>query len=316
MARPSVIGIDAGGSKTICLLADHDGNVAAEARGLGAGLHVMADADVAATLGGVIRQVSGAVGVDPAALCIGMAGVDRPGEPERVEGILRVILPGTRVLVVSDALIALEAGAPDESGVVVVAGTGSMAYGRNAEGRAARAGGWGYVLGDEGSGYWMGRQALQAVMRAADRRGPATALTPLVLAHWHVDRPQGLVQRVYTSDPRPATIAALASLVEAAATAGDEVARAIVSRGAAELAAAAASVAGRLGLTHAPVVLGGSLFRVMPSLRASVAEQLREKLQQSELRSLTVEPAMGAVRLAVAVADNRLRLPVYLDEHD
>ncbi len=311
-----MIGIDAGGSKTVCRLADADGHVIAEARGPGAGLHVMADADVARTLGDVIRQVSRSDRPGPSAVCLGMAGVDRPGEPERMARVLEGLIPGTRALVVSDALIALETGAPDEPGVVIVAGTGSMAYGRNAAGRAARAGGWGYVLGDEGSGYWMGRQALQAVMRAADRRGPQTALTPRVLAHWGVDRPQGLVEKVYASDPKPSTIAALASLVEDAAVAGDPIAQRIVSHGAAELATAATSVAARLELEDTPMVLGGSLFRVMPSLTAEVTGELGRRMPNSTVRPLAADPVVGAIRLALAVAEDRLRLPVYADEGD
>lgn len=311
VGRLTVLGIDAGGTKTICQLSDAAGTVLNEARGPGAGLHVMADAAVARTLGDVITRTLRTSDQSPAALCIGMAGVDRPGEPERVSSIVRGIVPEARVLVVSDALIALEAGAPEAAGVVLIAGTGSMAFGRDADGRAARAGGWGYVLSDEGSGYWMGREALRAVMRAADRRGPDTALTPLVLAHWSADRPHDLVEKVYGGDPKPATVAALASLVERAADGGDAVAREIISRGAWELATAAVSVHGRLGLTQAPTVLAGNLFRAMPSLRTSVAAHLEARLPGSEVRPLTTEPVVGAVRLALALAEDRLRLPAY-----
>ena len=81
----------------------------------------------------------------------------------------------SRIVIVNDALIALETGAPGQPGVVIISGTGSIAYGRNAAGEAARSGGWGYVLGDEGSGYWIGRAALRAVLRAADLAGRAPA---------------------------------------------------------------------------------------------------------------------------------------------
>jgi len=307
----TVVGIDAGGSKTVCQLADAEGNVLAETRGPGAGLHVMSDAAVARTLGDVIGRAIQSITPPPAVLCIGMAGVDRPGEPERVASVLKGVLPDTRTLVVSDALIALEAGSPETPGVVLIAGTGSMAYGRDASGRAARAGGWGYVLSDEGSGYWMGREALRAVMRAADRRGPATSLTALVLAHWNAERPQDLVEKVYGSAPKPATIAAVASLVESAATEGDDVAREIISRGAWELATAAVSVQGQLGLVDTPITLAGSLFRVMPSLRTSVSAHLEARLPGSAVRPLQAEPVVGAVRLAIQTVQGRLRLPTY-----
>ena len=309
----AVLGIDAGGTKTVCLMADTHGRPVAESRGPGAALHVMSVADMTQTLADVIAQVSSSSQTNPVAICLGMAGVDRPGEPERVGGILAGILPGVRSVVVSDALIALEAGAPDQPGIVLLAGTGSMAFGRDREGRAARAGGWGYLLADEGSGYWLGRQALRAVMRAVDGRGPSTVLTRLVLEHWGVDRPRDLVQKIYAGDPRPRTIAGLAPVVEAAVDAGDIVARGIVSAGAVELAAAAMSVSTRLQLHDAPVVLAGSLFRVMPHLRSAVTMRLTEEMPQSPVRALEVEPARGAVHLAAALANNRLRLPVYVD---
>jgi len=306
-----VLGIDAGGTKTVCLLANERGQILNDARGPGATLHVMADDDVARTLRDVITGATDGQTEAPAAICVGMSGVDRPGEPERISLVLSGIRSGAPVLVVNDALIALEAGAPGSPGIVVVAGTGSMVYGRNANGRAARAGGWGYVLGDEGSGYWMGRQALQAVVRAADERGPATALTSLVLEHWGVGRPRDLVREIYTSDPKPATIARLAFVVQKAADAGDDVARSIIDQGAAELSGAAVSVAARLGLTDAPIVLAGSLLGGMPRLRTAVIARLADRLPRAPARPLEDEPAVGAVRLALALAHGGLRLPSY-----
>ncbi len=307
----TVLGIDAGGTKTVCLLAERDGRVVSEARGPGATLHVMPDADVERTLRDVIGRTTAGRAEAPAAIAVGMSGVDRPGEAERISAVLSSLVPAARTVVVNDALIALEAGAPGSAGVVIVAGTGSIVFGRDAGGRAARAGGWGYVLGDEGSGYWMGRQALQAVVRAADERGPATSLTPLVLAHWRVSRPRDLVHEIYTGDPKPATIAGLATVVQQAAGAGDPVAAKIVSHGAAELSAAALSVARRLGLAAEPVVLSGSLFKVMPLLADAVIETLQDDLPDAPVSQLAVEPAAGAVRLAIALADGRLALPSY-----
>src|SRR4030095_5169289 len=103
----------------------------------------------------------------PSVICLGIAGVDRAPDEAIVRGIMKRIGYKATILVVNDALIALQAGIGDLPGIVIVAGTGSIAYGRNAKGEAARAGGWGYVLGDEGSGYWIGRLALRAVVRHA-----------------------------------------------------------------------------------------------------------------------------------------------------
>ena len=118
---------------------------------------------------------------------------------------------------------------------MVVAGTGSIAYGVNADAVAARSGGWGPVLADEGSGYWIGRRALVAVMRHADGRGPRTALTPLVLEHFGLSRPDDLVNEVYEGAERRQLIASLGQLVEQARAGGDAVAAEILRQAANEL---------------------------------------------------------------------------------
>src|SRR4029450_7542857 len=143
-----------------------------------------------------------------------IAGVDRDDDSRIVSAIMRRISPGSRVLVVNDALVALAAGAPGAPRIVIICGTGSIAYGRNGEGVAARAGGWGHIIGDEGSGYWIGRQAVQAVMRDADGRGPATRLTKQVLAPFAVPSASGLVHIVYGPHSTNRTIAMLGPAVQ------------------------------------------------------------------------------------------------------
>src|SRR5215831_6142828 len=219
-----VLGIDAGGTKTVCQLADGEGNVLAEARRGGANLQASGELEVEKVLHGVMEEALADRDVIPSAICLGIAGVDRPDDARVVRGIMRRIGYKARTLVVNDALVALEAGAPAQPGVVIIAGTGSIAYGRNDRNQAARAGGWGYVLGDEGSGYWIGRAALRAVLREADRRGPATKLTELLLDYYGVPRAQDLIHQVYAATLRPSAIAALAQCVMTAFSGGDEVA--------------------------------------------------------------------------------------------
>jgi N-acetylglucosamine kinase-like BadF-type ATPase len=307
-----VLGIDAGGTRTVCQLADGDGRLLAEARGDGANLQAVGELEVEKVLHDVIDRALGDGRGTPVAICLGMAGVDRPRDADVVHGILARIGHRARVLVVNDALIALEAGAPGAPGIVVIAGTGSIAYGRNADGQAARAGGWGYVLGDEGSGYWLGRQALRAVVRSADGRGPATALARLVLAHFRVSRAADLVQEIYVSPWRPSAIAALSREVQAAAEAADPVARSIIETGGRELASAARSVARKLGLASGPVWLAGGTLLGVSGLREAVARELREWLPDVEVRPLEVEPARGAVELARRLAKGAVVLPEYV----
>src|SRR6478672_1793650 len=273
---PHVIGIDAGGTKTVCQLADDTGRVLSEVRGGGANLQAVGELEVEKVLHHVMEEAIGDRGVTPSAICLGIAGVDRPDDFAAVRGIMRRIGYKARVLIVNDALVALEAGAPGSPGIVIICGTGSIAYGRNRHGAAARSGGWGHIIGDEGSGYWIGRQAVQAVMRDADGRGPATKLTQHVLAHFDVPTASGLVHVVYGPQGAARGIARLGPSVQMASESGDAVASAILDRAAKELALAARSVTQRLGLRAEafPFVLAGGVFRVVPSL----VERLRGRL--------------------------------------
>ena len=306
----TVLGIDAGGTKTVCQVADDEGRVLAEFRGPGANLVSLGESGVEAALRASVAPAIAAYGpID--AVCVGMAGVDQSRETESVLKVLGRVAEFGRALVVSDSLIALEAGAPDSPGVVVASGTGSIAYGRDALGRAARAGGWGHLLADEGSGFWLGKEALRAVMRAADRRGPATVLTERVLRYFGVSRPQDIGREVYRDGVRPAAIATLAGEVEAAAAEGDVEAVRILEEAARELLLLAVSVVEQLGIEDGPVVLAGGTFRAAPTLARDLIEDLKRRLPRATARVLEVEPAYGAVRLALALLAGRLRVPAY-----
>lgn len=308
-----VLGIDAGGTKTVCQLADGDGVVLAEARRGGANLQATGELEVEKILHEVMEEALGDHDVIPAAICLGIAGVDRPEDAGVVRGIMRRIGYKAKCLVVNDALVALEAGAPDQPGVVVIAGTGSISYGRNARNQAARAGGWGYVLGDEGSGYWIGRAALRAVLREADRRGEATGLTGLLLEHYGVTQAQDLIHQVYAATLRPAAIASLAQLVMKAFTQGDHAAIGILRGAADQLESFALSVARRLEMVGSefPFVLSGGMFRAVPWLEEELSRRLPLASPRSRTLLLDVEPACGAVRLALAEARGGYSIPAY-----
>ena len=308
-----VLGIDAGGTKTVCQLADEHGTVIAEARATGANLQAVGELQVEKVLHEVMEEAIGDRDVIPAAICLGIAGVDRPDDAAVVRAIMRRIGYKARVLVVNDALVALEAGAPGQPGVVIISGTGSICYGRNAQGQAARSGGWGYVLGDEGSGYWIGRAALRAVLRAADRRGPETSLTPLLLAHFGVDRPQGLIHQVYHSNLKPAAIGVLARAVHQAFAQGDEVAIGILRGAANELESSAMSVARRLELVGGSFtfILAGGIFNAVPWLKDELSRRLPVVAPQSSVRLLEGEPARGAIRLALQEVSGHAAVPHY-----
>lgn len=308
-----VLGIDAGGTKTTCLLADTTGRIIASAHAGGANLQASGELQLEKVLHRVMEEALGERDITPAAICLGIAGVDRPRDSEAVRAIMRRIGFKARTVVVNDALIALVAGTGAEAGVVIVSGTGSIAYGRDADGRAARAGGWGYLLGDEGGGFWIGRSALSAVVRQFDGRGPTTLLTDLVLEELRLSSPTELIHAVYDGGLQRRTIAGIAAVVQRATDLGDGVASEILSRAGAELTTAAASVIARLEMRGAAfrTVLAGGIFLGVPSLVSNVTARLSEIAPRTEVHLLDREPAVGAVTLALDLARGTLALPAY-----
>ena len=308
-----VLGIDVGGTKTVCLLANEAGTILAEAREAGANLQGVGELALEKVLHNVMEAALAGHRVMPSAICLGIAGVDRAHDQVVVRGIMDRIGYKAAILIVNDALIALQAGIGDAAGIVIVSGTGSIAYGRNAHGEAARAGGWGYVLGDEGSGYWIGRRALRAVVRHADGRGRETSLTPRLLGHFGLTGAAELIHRVYHEAVAPRDIGALARYVQQARDAGDVVAAGILDHACEELVAAAAAVMKRLEMDRETFsfVLAGGMFHAVPWLCERLKVLLPALAAHSRTIRLDKEPAVGAIQLAVAAAQGRAKIPAY-----
>ncbi len=309
-----VLGIDAGGTKTVALLADADGRILGEGRAGAANLQTEGELEVEKILHTVIEHATDGRQVTPAAVCLGMAGVDRQDDAQIIRDVMRRLGFRSNTLIVNDALIALVAGAGDSPGVVLISGTGSIASGVSAHRVAARAGGWGPTLGDEGSGYWIGRGALAAVMRESDGRGPRTALTGLVLRHFSLSRPEGLVAEIYHQPKGRRDIAALGAVVDQARADGDPVAIEIMNHAADELALAAASVISRLEMRgdQFPVLLAGGMLKESAWLAADVRARMAEVAPRATVAPLTQEPAVGAVRLAIVEARGGVHVPPYI----
>jgi N-acetylglucosamine kinase-like BadF-type ATPase len=294
-----VLGIDAGGTKTRAILADETGRVVAGARGGGANLRTHGELEVEKVLHSVIERAEGEAGVRADALALGIAGADRPEDHAVLREILRRIGFRSRVVLANDARIAFVAGSARRVGLALICGTGSIAWGRNSRGEVARAGGWGWHLGDEGSGFWIGEHAIRDVLRGVDGRGPATLLEKPLFEHFGIERPEEIVRALYDRDYPRHQVAMFAVRVQEAASRGDAVARQILAGALEELLLAARSVIGRLNLEAAPydVVLSGGTFAALPALQESV----RGRLATSNARVILLEeePAMGAVKLAL-----------------
>ncbi len=318
---PILIGVDGGGSKTLALVATLEGQVVGRGMAGPSNYHAVGLEAATTALETAIRSALEDAGQEACAptgaLCLGLAGMGRPEDCAAFEGWVTERFPNTPVRMVTDAQLVLAAGTPKGWGIALISGTGSLAYGETPDGHNARAGGWGYLLGDEGSGYAIGLAALRAVARAADGRGPQTALTSSVLAHWKLSQPQNLVQYVYASqrDIGRAEIAALAPLVEAAVEASileasileDVCARAIIRQAGQELALALKAVAQQLGFAGftgaIPCALAGSVLVQGRRVNAALLESAAEMGLALDPVTLVAEPALGALKLAKSAFD-------------
>lgn len=187
---------------------------------------------------------------------------------------------------------------PVGAALALICGTGSIVYGRTASGELLRAGGWGYLFGDEGSGFALGAAALRAVMRAYDGRGQATLLSGLVLARRGLDNPQGLVKNIYGAEAPRAEIANLSDLVEQAASQGDTLALAILDEAACELADTVQVVYRQLGSIPIPLAMTGGVILHGEYFAAQFRRACQNQGMEISVIHEIAEPAMGAIRLA------------------
>jgi N-acetylglucosamine kinase-like BadF-type ATPase len=187
-------------------------------------------------------------------ICIGTAGADRADEKSIIKEIIRVTGFFGRIIVTNDAEIALYGGTHGEEGIIIISGTGSICYGRNSSGDICRAGGWGHIIGDEGSGYDIGAKALRAIVRSYDGRAENTIMTSMILEHLKIEKPEGLINYVYRSGIGKQEIAGLAYLVDKAYNLGDAAAGEILKGASYELYLCCRSVVERLGFRGKPVL--------------------------------------------------------------
>jgi N-acetylglucosamine kinase-like BadF-type ATPase len=304
-----VLGVDGGGSGTRCVIADLSGNLLAKGRG-GPANPLTAGADHAAEgIQAAVREASEICRVFAfKASVMGIAGTERPSGIEALEKRLTGLDYG-RLRIASDAVVALAGATGLRPGVVVISGTGSIAYGLNEDGKTGRAGGWGWRLGDEGSGYDLGHKALIAGLRDFDGRGPRTSLSDKIKATLGLGDLSELVDRVYNGGMGSSEVAALAPLVSEAAAEGDEVATGILKKAGEELGTAASAVIRRLGLEgNFPVALNRGIVNIGGALRASLEKTVRRGSPESEFIGLRFTPEVGAALLALR------ELGVHVDE--
>src|SRR5208283_2251432 len=311
---PYYLAIDGGGTKTRCLLADET-TVLANAMAGGSNMVRLGEQSAREALHTAVRRVCTTAKISPAqirAVCIGAAGAARPEIATKIRNILAEITTGAtpaNIEVVGDAEIALEAAFGAAPGVIVIAGTGSIAYGRDAAGRIVRAGGWGFAISDEGSGHWIGRRAISAVVNAHDQGGE-TALAAMILRAWKITTFDELVQQANSTPPPD--FPRLFPVVLRAADEGDAIARDLLEQAGAKLANLAAIVvrrlapqtsvagpaAGPLAGAVLPVAMTGSVFRQSSVVRQIFYNTFEQNFPGIDVRQDLADPVQGALARA------------------
>jgi N-acetylmuramic acid 6-phosphate etherase len=301
-----ILGVDGGASKTVAWLADRSS--AAESGVVGRGAAGPSNPQAIGfdrALESLDRAIAAAfkdAGRPPttvAAAVLGLAGSDRDQNRRVLNQWAEDRRLARHFRIVHDAVPVLAAGAPDGWGIALVSGTGSFAFGQTSDGRTCRSGGWGYLLGDEGSGYAIARAGLRAAAQASEGRGPATRLLEKFLARFQLKAPPDLIIAVSPLADDRAAIAALADVVFRAVDEGDDLAGEILDRAAADLTAMVHAVVRTLDMAPGfPLVLAGGVLLGNESLRRGLHRALATQGLHPGPTPCVTDPVLGALKLA------------------
>ena len=292
-------GLDGGGSKTAFCCMDGGGKVICRDSFGQLNINGMDRPAIYKTLADAVGRI--AEMQSSGAACVGMtiatAGISNPECHSIIETGLRAAGYRGPFDLRGDHEAALH-GAVGRVGLVLIAGTGSICFGRSAQGQTARAGGWGYLLDDEGGGYALGRDILKAVLRAADGRAKPTALIGAVYRQFSASRPEDLIRAAYDPALGKANIAGLAPLLQEAVDGGDTAAKVIADHADKELAAMCAAVVDKLRLSEAVLALSGSILTNIMALREALEIRLKQKYPLLRVITPLHDAAWGAADLA------------------
>ncbi len=291
------LGIDAGGTKTDCAVSN-GAELLGQVTGASCKLARVGEKKARENLHAMIRRVADAARVlpeDVQHVCIGMAGASLPEAVSWAQDTIREVIPDATIYVAGDHIIAHRAAFGTSHGVLVVSGTGSIAFGRNQTGETARAGGWGPNVSDEGSAFWVGKEAVAEALHAYDN-GSSNGLLPIIAQSWDI-APEEVVRQANASEPR---FAELAVPVVAAAEKGDPIARDIAERAAKALAGLAGSVIRRLwprgGVV--PVALAGGVLQGSALMRQCFKDAMKAEQPDAAVSFAFVRPVLGALEIA------------------
>ncbi|MEC5192586.1 MULTISPECIES: N-acetylglucosamine kinase [unclassified Arthrobacter] len=285
-----VIGLDIGGTKTRGVRFE-DGHAVADETVGSSNVQNVSREDAARNLAELFARIGGG---EISRVYAGAGGIDTAEDAAALAALIAPHVPGARITVVHDSRLLLAAGGAS-TGVAVIGGTGSAAWGRNSLGGEARAGGWGYLLGDEGSGYWLGREAVRHSLRRMNQGLEPDELTSALLASCGVDDPNKLIALFHSPKTGRRYWAERARLVVDAASAGHGASQELVDQAGRDLAALAEQTVRQLGI-DGPVILGSGLGMNVPRLQESFRAALAAA-GITDVRVLEQDPVFGVLQL-------------------
>ncbi|WP_130858933.1 N-acetylglucosamine kinase [Gracilibacillus phocaeensis] len=303
-----VIGIDGGGTKTIAVLADKEGTEVARAVAGASNPNIVTPAQLKQTLQIVLSDLKQShldAYQQVTALYAGVSGAGHPDAQQQIRTVLISLVPASmQVTVDHDALIALYAGTEGNPGIVQISGTGSITYAINETGKRQRVGGWGHFIGERGSGYRLGHEALKAVFAVHDQVGPPTLLYDIVRQQFQISHIPDMIPLIYQATNPKEGIATLAKTVFRAAEEADPIAQAIIDRNGAYIGQSVLQLAQQLFANHPknqaiPVVLAGSIFKRFDLLEDAIRQVIDGHKPMLELTILEAAPVYGAVMAAL-----------------
>lgn len=314
-----VIGIDGGGTKTSAVISDPYGKVHALAFSGPSNPNSISSDQLRAELETLTQKIinqNEKAFLEADVIFGGFSGVENPLGKKLIASILNDIFQGKQILIDNDAISALYSGTLGEPGIVQISGTGSITLGVNRHGQRERAGGWGYLFDDEGSGYSLGKNALSRVFKAYDGRGSSTILVQYTLDYFSVKEVPEIIPRIYNSENPRKTISQLSKLVVQAAEEKDSIALEILSEAGKEIGAGIAAVIQKLSLQNAtvkvPVVITGGVFNSSHLIKPSILNEIHKNNLKVDIIKPDIPPVGGSV--VAALKSKKIELPQNFNE--
>jgi len=303
------IGMDGGGTKSILTAVDENGKEIAQLRGGPTNISAYTLDQVRSNIETIVNKLLQGYNLSKEeclGFCIGSAGIDKESDKPLMHAMIKQMGLSCDIQVVNDAEIILEAEKDCEAGVAIISGTGSIAYGTDKTGNRVKSGGWGHLLGDEGSGYWIANEAIIAAVRSADRRTEKTLLLDKILTVLEIDDPYKIIDFVYkdcASDK--GKLASLSSAVSQAHQAGDAEASRILKKAGQELSLLGSTVLKQLAYEDKSIVVcSGGILQNNDFIFNNVKMSLESMFEQVQVVRLSKEPVWGAVKMAMALSKN------------